>query len=69
MKNLGLSKWINNPIANRTQIDTLRFLKMPTSKLKSRFTDSQDEFSDLMGKRTRQLMSHYSGLLNDIGDA
>ena len=66
MKNLGLSRWINTPIRNWTQLDAARFKKMPSGELKSRFTESRDEFSDAFQKKTRQLMSHYSELLNDI---
>ena len=43
---LGKAKWWNAPIKNPTQTRYLRFLKTPTGKLKSQFTDISDEFKN-----------------------
>jgi len=42
---LGMGRWWNNPVQNKTQTDAERFLKGPFTPLTSGFTKSADEWN------------------------
>lgn len=62
---LGRGAWWNQPLKNPTQSRYRRFVKMPYTGLKTRFTDSQDEFKN---KLRDALKTRYNILEEESND-
>jgi len=57
------SQWENRPIANPTQSAYVRFIKQPSSEIKSQFTEAVKKFQE---QQRRSLKSSYFQMEEEV---